>query len=418
MYLPLDVYSRPNKKGVKVKLLKSLYGLKQAGELWNKLLNEKLLAMGLTRSINDQCIYIKRDTESGDVTIVIVYVDDIIFTGNNPKIIDDMINSLSTEFKKITRLGELTRYIGVDIERDLEENTISLSQDPYLQSYLDTEVDPGTNEKPIPLNPVLDYRAKPNEADETNEPIHQQIGKLRYLADRTVPQLQFATSILARNMTKPTANVKAGLKRTGRYLKGIKGNKVKYGGPDKLIKLFGFSDASYVKGADSKSQLAYCFFLNLTSGAICVRTKKDTIVSLSSTEAEINAIVKAARQAKWLREFLAELGFPQNEPTVIFTDNKSAKDLAEIYNLGNNSEHMVQQINYLHQEIMNGNIELKYIDTDNQVADVLTKALSRIPFERHTHFLTKGFDGNPITPKQKTRPIKSKRAKPTFKSKH
>jgi hypothetical protein len=134
---------------------------------------------------------------------------------------------------------------------------------------------------------------------------------------------------------------------------------------------------------DSLSQLAYCFFLNKTSGTICARSKKDTTVSHSSAEAEIKAIDLAILKALCLRGLLEELGYPQNEPTVIYTDSISAKTLADTLHTSNNSAHLIVRINFIHQEIAARTIVLKYINTDNMVADVLTKPLSATSFNIH-----------------------------------
>jgi hypothetical protein len=400
MYLPRDTYRNAKGKSIKTKLNKSLYGLKQAGELWNRLLNDKFIKLDFDRSIHDQCVYIKRDKNTGSITIVIVYVDDIIVTGNDETTIDEVIDFLASEFVKLTELGELTRYIGVDIKRNNIEHTISLSQLPFTKSYLDKESTPEMNAKSVPLNPTLDYRVRGNSS---NPPILEQLGKLRYLSDRTRPDLLFATSILATGATNPSEAHNQGLKHVTRYLAGDPDSSVVLGGTDQDIRLFGFCDASYVPHADSKSQLAYCFFLNLESGTVCARTKKDTTVSHSSAEAEVKALDLAIIQAIWLRGFLAELGYPQTEPTVIHTDSLSAKVLAETFNLSNNTAHLVMRLNYIHQEILAGTIALRYINTENQVADVLTKALALAQFLPHKLKLLRGFGKIPIEPKTKSK---------------
>jgi hypothetical protein len=403
MYLPPEQFSRPNGKHVKVKLNQSLYGLKQAGELWFQLLRSKLLDLGYTSCIYDRCVYVKIDPESGTRCYVVVYVDDIIFTGNNEPELEKAIQEIGSQFKKISDLGEITRYIGVDIERDYEKHTISLSQVPYVETYLrDKDTQSSLNSKPMPLNPLLDYDSK---GDGSIEPIREEVGRLRYLADRTRPEMLYHIGKLARAGDKPSENHISGLKHINRYLKGSVNKKLTLGGDDKEINLFGLSDASYVTRHDSLSQLAYCFFLNKTSGTICARSKKDTTVSHSSAEAEIKAIDLAVLKALCLRGLLAELGYPQLEPTIIYTDSISAKTLAETLHTSNNSAHLIVRINFIHQEIAAGTIVLKYINTDNMVADVLTKALSANPFNIHAEKLLTGF-GNVL-------PDTSRRTKPS-----
>jgi hypothetical protein len=107
------------------------------------------------------------------------------------------------------------------------------------------------------------------------------------------------------------------------------------------------------------------------------------------------------RQAIWLRGFLEELGFPQLEPTVIYTDSQSAKTLIDSFNIGNNSAHLTMRINYLHEQVEQGIIALKYIDTLNQVADILTKLLPVHSHEFFTETLTLGHHGIDPSPKAK-----------------
>jgi hypothetical protein len=397
MYLPQERFKRTDGKPVKVKLLKSLYGLKQAGELWYQTLRSELLKLGYTQCLHDRCVYKKIDPETGAKAYILVYVDDIIFTGSNCTAVDEDIDRLGSNFTKISELGEITRYIGIDIERDRVNHTISISQIPYIESYLSETTHSDTKSKPMPFNPLLDYNSKGDESV-NNTPIRPEIGKLRFMADRTRPELSWYVGKLASSGDNPSDNHLKGLEHLNRYLIGSSQEKLTFGGADKEIKLFGFSDASYISKGDSKSQLAYCFFLNKTSGTISARSRKDTTVSHSSAEAEIKAIDLAILQATWFRGFLTEIGYPQREPTVLFTDSISAKTLADTFRISSNSGHLVVRINYIHQEILAGNISLKYIDTNNMVADVLTKALPARPLIAHRNKLLRGFDNVIPTP--------------------
>jgi hypothetical protein len=218
------------------------------------------------------------------------------------------------------------------------------------------------------------------------------------MADRTRPELSWYVGKLATSGDTPTNNQMKGLEHLNRYLIGSSNEKLVFGGDDNEIKLFGYSDASYISKGDSKSQLAYCFFLNKTSGTVCAKSKKDTTVSHSSAEAELKALDLAVLQATWFRGFLTEIGYPQKEPTVIFTDSISAKTLADTFHVSSRSGHLVVRINYIHQEILAGNISLKYIDTNNMVADVLTKALPANPLIVHRRSLLHGHDNVTPTP--------------------
>ena len=151
-----------------------------------------------------------------------------------------------------------------------------------------------------------------------------------HIADRTRPDIQASASILGSYATKPSKVHMKGCDHLDRYLHATADLGITYGGADKEVKLFGFSDASYIPYADSKSQLGYCFFLNTTSGAIIARSFKDSTVSHSSTEAEIKALDAAIKETLWTRGFLKEIGYEQFEPTTIYVDNEATMQSASV----------------------------------------------------------------------------------------
>jgi hypothetical protein len=398
MKLPKELFCDSEGNPVIVELLKSLYGLKQAGELWNRLLNKQFCDLGYQRLAHDQCVYIKRDSLKLTVTIIVVYVDDILFVGNDEIEITRILDYLADQFTKITDEATISKYVGIDIVRDVENQTIYLSQKLYTDQYVSSNVSDQTPIKLIPMPETVDYQTK---GDGSLPPILDKVGKLRYLADRTRPDLLTAVGILGSGASLPSVNHLRGVDHIGRYLKGTSDERIQLGGTDDEIKLFGYCDASHLPHGDSKPRLGYCFFLNKQSGTVHARSFKGKTVSHSSCESEISAIDETIRQAVWIRGFLHELGFPQTEPTIIYTDSLSAKTLIDSFNIGNNSAHLVMRLNYLHEMVDNGTILLKYIDTLNQVADILTKLL---PLHSHQHFtdiLHHGHGGTIPQPKSK-----------------
>jgi hypothetical protein len=412
MKLPRELFCDSQGNPIIVKLLKSLYGLKQAGELWNRLLNKQFCDLGYLRLAHDQCVYIKRDSVKNTVTIIVVYVDDVLFAGNDKDEITHILEYLADQFTKITDMATISKYVGIEIVRDIENQTIFLSQKMYTDRYVSSNISDQTPVKSIPLPETVDYQSR---GDGSLPAILDKVGKLRYLADRTRPDLLTAVGILGSGASLPTINHLRGVDHIGRYLKGTNEEHVQLGGTDQEIKLFGYCDASHLPHGDSKPRLGYCFFLNKQSGTIHARSFKDKSVSHSSCESEIKAIDETIRQAVWLRGFLSELGFPQSEPTVIFTDSISAKTLIDSFNIGNNSAHLVMRLNYLHEMVENGTIQLKYIDTFNQVADILTKLLPIFSHEHFTDILLHGHGGSIPEPKSKVI-YKSKKRKFLYKA--
>ena len=163
---------------------------------------------------------------------------------------------------------------------------------------------------------------------------------------------------------------------------------------DKNIKLFCFTDASYITEGDSKCQLGNCFFITKDSGAIYSTSKKDTTVSHSSTEAELKALDLGIRTVIYMRIMLKDMGYEQKLPTEIFIDNKSAKELSETLKSTHKTKHLNMRINFIREQINKNIIFLTFVSTENQVADILTKALSKEKFEKFSNLLLNGFNNS------------------------
>ena len=413
MTLPKDkpTTDPSSKRLTVVRLLKSLYGLKQAGELWYSKVKNILLADGYTCLKHDKCIFIKRNYETGEVTVAIIYVDDILYIGNSQPQITLSINHFRNNVTAITEMGDVSRYIGIDIKRNLTEHTIELSQTPYIDRFVSSTIPPEAEPKSTPMSDSIDYsKTKEFEVEKSIQP---EVGQLRYLADHTKPDILAAVGLLGQVAAQPHQTHHKGIKHLARYLKGSREIPLILGGNDPEVELFGYVDASHLPDETSKPRVGFCYFLNLLSGTIYARSVKSKSVSHSSCEAEIDAIDKAAIQALWIRGFLAELGYPQLLPTILYTDSQSAKALADLCQIGNNSAHITMRINFLHEQVLAKVIELKYINTENEVADVLTKLLPVESHRRHSEILLLGHKGlKPLIILKKDRPMV---LKPMFK---
>ncbi len=133
--------------------MRSLYELKQAGELWYKTVKEILTDFNYTCLIHDSCIFIKRNPDTGKVIIVVVYVDDILFRANDKDEIQKILTHVeSRRVTAMTTMGEVTRCIGVEISRDRVNHTISLSQQPYIDKIVQSNEVHDKSAKPIPIN--------------------------------------------------------------------------------------------------------------------------------------------------------------------------------------------------------------------------------------------------------------------------
>jgi hypothetical protein len=174
------------------------------------------------------------------------------------------------------------------------------------------------------------------------------------------------------------------LKRILRYLKGTKDHTIMYqaqAAQDKNI-FHGFADAAYANCDDHKSTSGYVFLA--AGGAITWRSKKQTVVALSSTEAEYVALSEAGREACWLRNLSEELGFPQDLPTELKGDNMGAIVMARNPQFHKRSKHIATKWHWIRDLIQYGYIQAESCWDLEQTADALKKALACPKHKRHT----------------------------------
>ena len=125
----------------------------------------------------------------------------------------------------------------------------------------------------------------------------------------------------------------------------------------------------------------------LSGGAVAWSSKKQLVVSLSTTEAEFISAFHCACQAVWMRRVLEQLNCKQNASTVIYCDNMSTIKLAKNPVMHGRSKHIDVRFHFLRELCKEGIIELKYGNTQDQVADIMTKALKLDTFEKLRNLL-------------------------------
>jgi hypothetical protein len=302
MLLPKDLWVDGNP--AVVRLHKAIYGLKQARELWFRLLAEYLGSMGFEKSTSDTCLFIRLESD-GSRTFIMAYVDDLILVAPNRRRISELKASLEKRFT-MKHQGDLSQFLGMTFKRDRENRTLTIDQSVYARAVVAEMLDSAAKTSDIPGTPSVKLRLLP---DGEKEPIQDVVGKLRYLADRMRPVLLAAVNELGSGAAKPGVEHLRAAKRVLRYLKGTVESCLLLGGVDSMIPL-AYCDASYTAEGDSKSQFGYCIHLH-SSGASIVKSKTATTIPHSPCEAEVKAMDEATREIVWLRELLEEIGMKQ-----------------------------------------------------------------------------------------------------------
>jgi hypothetical protein len=384
----------PNGEELVCKLQKAIYGLKQASRNWFLTINEWLINdYGMVPTHADTCVYIRRFEGHNQKLIVTVWVDDLIIAGSTKAIINDFKAAISRRFK-MKDSGELKYILGMEITRDRSKHTLKISQSAYLKQVLERfgmdQCTPVGN----PMEGIL-RRTTEGKVDQTYMSI---VGSLMYASIVSRPDLTFAIQVLSRHFQCCGPEHIAAAKRVLRYLKGTLDKGITYGsttegaGVYTTVKLVGYSDADWGGDLDTRrSTTGYIFTLN--HGVVSWGSKLQATVALSSAEAEYMALCSATQEAIHLRQLVKDLGHAQDEATVIFEDNAGCIALSENPVFHKRSKHIDIKYHFIRERVASNEIKVQYVPTEDQLADLLTKGLSKQRTSKLSTAIMGGFSG-------------------------
>jgi len=367
-------------------LKQNLYGMKQAGRVWNKHLVGGLVKLGFVQSAVDECVlYFNK-------SVLLVYTDDTILMGPDEKELTHIVTLLQSKFNLEVE-GTLCDYLGINIKKT-ESGALELTQPHLIQSILeDLGLNrDGTTPKHTPAlsSKILGKdQHEPPHSEETFQ-YRSVIGKLNYLEKSTRPDIAYAVHQCARFSSDPRSSHTKAVKRIGRYLLAT---------ADKGIILQPNStsfecwvDASHagewnketapVDPATAKSRSGYA--ITLGGCPILWASKMQTEIALSSTEAEYIAMSQAMREVlpmMALMQEAAEAGvLPAAEvPKVhckVFEDNSGAIEIARLPKMRPRTKHLNIKYHHFRDQVARGRITIHFVPTEDQIADMLTKPVS------------------------------------------
>ena len=196
----------------------------------------------------------------------------------------------------------------------------------------------------------------------------------------TRPDIMYAVSKISCYMDHPTEKHLNATRRILRYVRGTFDLGVFYKKGDDS-KMIGYTDSDYAGDIDDRKSTSESIFM-MSSGAICWSSKKQPIVTLSTTEVEFVAAATCSCQAIWLRKMLEILNLNQPGTTVIYCDNMSTIKLSKNPVLHGRSKHINVRFHFLRDLCKEGTIELNFCRSDEQIADLFTKPLKQPLFEK------------------------------------
>jgi hypothetical protein len=353
-------------------LKKALYGLKQAPRAWYGRIDSFLTSLGFTKSKADSNLYFK--IMNNEPVILLLYVDDLFLTGEE-KLIIECKKRLASEFE-MKDLGLMHYFLGLEVWQSPER--IFLNQGKYtveiLKRFDMLECKPMNTPMEAKLKLLVDTSSKLIDAI-----LYRQIiGSLMYLTN-TRPDICFAVNTLSQFLVEPRRVHLVAAKHVMRYLEGTIDYDLSYD-RDHDFTLSGYTDADWAGSVSDRKSTSGCCF-SLGSAMISWQSRKQSSIALSTAEAEYIATCSASCEAIWLRKLLTSLFDLEMRATLILCDNQSCIKMTENHVFHDRSKHIEIRYHYIRDMVQRGALKLQYISTDEQVADVLTKPLSRVKFE-------------------------------------
>lgn len=368
-----------------LKLHKALYGLKEAPRLWYNHINKYLHAIGLQSSPNDPNLYRTNDSQ----LLLVLYVDDLLIL--SPSI--DKIYQLKAKLKEMYKMNDLgiaKQFLGLELLTTAD--FLYLHQTRFTSKILrrfGMDLCNGVS-TPLEVKQLLPTTKDDLKADQLE---YQSIlSSLMYLAVGTRPDISYAVSKLSKFSINPSAIHLAALKRVLRYVKQTAFLRLCFyrqrdsEAPLPFLQLIGYCDSDFA-GDQSDSKSTSGFVFTLAGAAISWKSKKQTLVSLSSTKSEYIGYSEAAREAIWLRRLYHELTATSYKSQLLYGDNMGALHLIQQPKFNARSKHIAIQYHHVRDSYQKGLISFEYLNMTHMTADILTKALTRDTHQRHTQGL-------------------------------
>jgi hypothetical protein len=351
------------------KLNKSLYGLKQSPRAWFGKFSQSMKNYGFKQSQADHTLFLKCDR--GKLTALIVYIDDMVVTGNDEEGIRRLRDYLAKEFE-MKDLGALRYFLGIEVARS--RHGIFLSQRKYVLDLL-------TETGMLALQPIdtpieQNHKLGDDRVDQvpTNKERYQRLVRRLIYLSHTRPDLAYAVSVVSQFMHSPNEVHMNAVHRILRYLKFAPGKGLMFSKHGHL-EVEGYTDADWEGSiTDQKSTSGYFTFVG--GNLITWRSKKQNVVARSSAEAEYRAMSHGVCELLWLRILIGELGFNLEKPVNLYCDNKAAISIAHNPVQHDRTKHVEVDRHFIKEKLTDGIISVPFVKSEDQLVDILTKAVS------------------------------------------
>lgn len=360
------------------KLSKSLYGLKQAALAWHTTFVSYIHSLGFTSSPADPCLFTRGSND--DFTALAIWVDDIIAVASSPSHLQQLWTALNAKFAT-KYLGTPDLFIGIKVTQDPTTSSIRLDQTHYVHELASLYLRPDSAPTSTPFNrgQLLDADStSPAFSDKTK--FQSLVGALLWVARCTRPDVAFAVGWLGRRNQSPTVADWGVALHVLTYLRSTSSAGLLYtaGSPT----LTGYTDSDFAECPTTrKSTSGHVFFLRHGDSPISWRSKLQSLVTRSSTEAEYLACADGCLEATWLATLFGSLLYVAN-PVPIKVDNASARALLDTNMLRQRTKHIDLRFHYARDRQAAGSVIISAVPGSANPADIFTKIFGAAAFAR------------------------------------
>ncbi len=207
-------------------------------------------------------------------------------------------------------------------------------------------------------------------------------GSLLWIAISTRPDISFAATNIARFVASPGVSHFKAIKRVLRYLKGTRCFGLCYS-RDRSDRMVAFSDADFAGDLKTRRSTTGTVFM-IFGAAVSWRSRLQRLVTLSTCEAELVALTETAKEAIWMRELLAamDMDIEDKQAFTIFEDNSAALVIATNGRRKSRNKHIDIRYFWVHEKVDKNIFKIEKCATEDQLADIFTKALGIEAFVR------------------------------------
>ena len=386
-------YEKENQEHLVCLLKKSLYGLKQAPRIWNKLLTKSLETEGFQQLQSDNCVFIKH--VANGIEIIAIYVDDMTIVTPTKSQMISVKKMLQSKFE-VKDLGEIHFILGWKVKRNKDERITEVSQKKYIEKILEKIKFTECHGTKIPIDPgfklskEMECKTDKEKLFMKNKPYRAVVGSLMYLAVGTRPDLAYVTHELSKYITSPGPKHWKAATNALRYLKETKDYGLILGCKDPYkenkmeineLKFKGLSDADFANSIDDRRSIGG-ILVTLWNSPIAWTSKIQPTVALSTTEAEYMALCKLTQELFYFRKLCKKMKLKIKVPITMMEDNNSCIKIAQNDEFHQRTKHIDIKYHFIREAIEKKIVQIKRVDSKENIADIFTKPLARIQFEK------------------------------------